>query len=433
MQNLELAPTADTSRYKPPARLKRILESLASGLPRDTAFEVELSGERLRIGAGQVKFRVAIHNRRGASALGCLDEKQIGEAYLDGDITVEGDLVAALDLRAGLTDRHPLVYLWSTYGQRLLFGQVNRDKRWIREHYDNESDFYLTFLDKRHRCYSHGYFEDDDEPLECAISRKLDTAIESCGIRPGWRVLDVGAGWGAFTEHAGKRGVRVTSLTISAESERYVNDLIARENLPCQVIREHFLEYASEDRYDAIVNLGVTEHLPDYAATLAQYEKLLRPGGRVFLDACASRTKYPFSSFVLSHVWPGNATPLKLAEYLGEVAKTPFEIIYTRNDRRNYLLTTKRWAENLDRRRDEIVARWGERLYRRFRLYLWGCVHSFSADDVTAYRLLLELPASAQIRNKPASGRFARIPNHMFGRLKDSIRKSGRSLRAPQA
>lgn len=433
MQNLELASTADASRYEPPARLKRILGSLASGLPRDTAFEVELSGERLRLGAGQVKFRVAIHNRRGASALGSLDEKRIGEAYLDGDITVEGDLVAALDLRARLTDRHPLVYLWSTYGQRLLFGQVNRDKQWIQEHYDGESDFYLFFLDKRHRCYSHGYFDYDDEPLECAISRKLDTAIEACGILPGWRVLDVGAGWGAFTEHAGKRGVRVTSLTISAESERYVSDLIARENLPCQVVREHFLEYESKERYDAIVNLGVTEHLPDYAATLAQYEKLLKPGGRVFLDACASRTKYSFSSFVLSHVWPGNTTPLQLADYLDAVEKTPFELVYARNDRRNYLITTKRWAENLDRYRDEIVARWGERLYRRFRLYLWGCVHSFSTDDVTAYRLLLELPADTQVRDKFAVGRFARTTNPMFGRFRDAVRKSWRSLRAPRS
>src|SRR6516164_9365186 len=163
--------------------------------------------------------------------------------------------------------------------------------------------------------------EADDETLERAIRRKLDTAIDACGMQPGWRVLDIGAGWGAFTEHAGKRGVRVTSLTISAESERYVNDLIARQDLPCKVVCEHFLEFASKERYDAIVNLGVTEHLPDYAATLAQYEKLLKPGGRVFLDACASRTKYPFSSFVLSHVWPGNATPLQLTDYLRALAR----------------------------------------------------------------------------------------------------------------
>ncbi|MFY9553303.1 MAG: class I SAM-dependent methyltransferase [Blastocatellia bacterium] len=423
MQNLESTFVADKARYEPPTRLKRILESLNSSLPPDTAFEVALSGEELRIGEGRVKFRVAIHNRRGMSALSSLDEKRIGEAYLDGDITVQGDLVAAFDLRTRLTDRHPLFRLWSIYGQSLLFGQVKSDTQWIHEHYDSESEFYLLFLDRQHRCYSHGYFDYDDEPLERAIRRKLDTAIEACGIEPGWRVLDIGAGWGAFSEHAGKRGVRVTSLTISAESERYVNDLIARENLPCRVVREHFLEYASKEPYDAIVNLGVTEHLPDYAATLAQYQKLLKPGGRVFLDACASRTKYPFSSFVLSHIWPGNTTPLQLTDYLGEIAKTPFELIYVKNDRRNYLLTTRHWAENLDRYRDEIVAKWGERLYRRFRLYLWGCVSAFSNDDVNAYRLLLELPANTETRNKFASGRFSRSRKSLFGRFRRAISK----------
>jgi cyclopropane-fatty-acyl-phospholipid synthase len=397
--------------------MKRILGSIAAALPGDTAFEVQFGSELLRIGEGQARFRLVVSTRRGASALGSMDEKRIGEAYLDGDITIEGDLVAALDLRTRLTDRHPLLYLWSTYGQRLLFGQVSRDKDWIREHYDSESDFYLLFLDGEHRCYSHGYFEDEDEPLHRAIRRKLDTAIEECRIQPGWRVLDIGAGWGAFSQYAGKRGVQVTSLTISEESERYVNELIAREGLPCRVIREHFLEYESSERYDAIVNLGVTEHLPDYEATVAQYERLLKPGGRVFLDACASRAKYSFSSFVQSHIWPGNTTPMKLAGYIDAVAKTPFELVYARNDRRNYLLTTKHWAENLDRNRDEIVARWGERLYRRFRLYLWGCVHSFSTDDVTAYRLLLELPADVQGRSRFARGRFSRSRKPLAARI----------------
>jgi len=390
---------------------------------------LEFNKFQTRIGSGPVKFRLAINNRRGMSALGSMDEKRIGEAYLDGDITLEGDLVAALNLRTTLTDRHPLVYLWSTYGQRLLHGQVNRDKQWIHEHYDTESDFYLMFLDQQHRCYSHGYFEADDESLHSAISRKLDTAIEACGIQPGWRVLDIGAGWGAFTEHAGKRGVHVTSLTISAESENYVNELIARENLPCQVVREHFLEYASKERYDAIVNLGVTEHLPDYDATLAQYERLLKPGGRVFLDACAARSKYAFSSFVLSHVWPGNTTPLHLMSYLEAIANTPFELLSVRNDRHNYLLTTRHWAENLDLHRDEVVARWGERLYRRFRLYLWGCVHAFSTDDVTAYRLLLELPRDLQARNNFARGRFSLAQKSLTGQLWNRISDSWRSRR----
>lgn len=430
MQSLKLIATEGVRDAEPSARLKRIMDSLASSLPPDAGFDLELNGVAHRIGNGTVKFRVVVHNGRGLSALTSMDEKRIGEAYLNGDISIEGDLMAALDLRTMLNDRHPLLYLWSTYGQRFFFGQVDRDKQWIHEHYDSESEFYLLFLDKQHRCYSHGYFEDDEDTLDRAIRRKLDTAIAACGIQPGWRVLDIGAGWGAFIEHAGKRGVRVTSLTISTESERYVNDLIARESLPCEVVREHFLEYESKERFDAIVNLGVTEHLPDYTATLAQYERLLKPGGRVFLDACASRAKYSFSSFVLSHVWPGNTTPLQLTDYLNAVAKTPFELIDVRNDRRNYLLTTRHWAENLDRHRDEIVARWGERLYRRFRLYLWGCVHSFSNDDVTAYRLLLELPADIEARNNFARGRFSRSQKPLASRVWHAVRHSGRPHRA---
>jgi len=396
MQNIQTRSTAFGLGRKVPAvptRLMRMLRSVAADLPDDIAFEMDFGSELIRIGNGEVAFRVLVHNKRGMNALSSLDEKRIGEAYLDCDITIEGDLVAAFDLRASLTDRHFWFYLWSTYGQRLFFGQTKKDKQWISEHYDNESDFYLLFLDKVHRCYSHGYFRDAGEPLDAAIRRKLDTAIEACRIKPGSQVLDIGAGWGAFTEYAGKRGIRVTSLTISAESARYVNDLIAREQLPCEVIREHLLEYEPNEQYDAIVNLGVTEHLPDYDETLAQYRKLLKPGGRVFLDACASRVKYPFSSFVLTHIWPGNTTPMCLADYLTALGKTPFELVYVRNDRRNYLLTTRHWAENLENHREEIIARWGERLYRRFRLYLWGCVHSFSRDEVTAYRLLLELPS----------------------------------------
>ena len=311
---------------------------------------------------------------------------------MEGDIDIDGNVLAALSLRARLTDRHILSYLWATHGQRMLFGQINRDKKWIPKHYDDHAGIIYLFLDTEHHCYSHGYFNDDNEPLEAAIERKLATAVEACGIGAGSRVLDIGAGWGAFTAYAGRRGINVTSLTISTESADYVSALIAREGLPCTVVKEHFLEYKSDEKYDAIVNLGVTEHIPDYKSTLEQYERLLKPGGRIFLDACASRTKFSFPSFIRSYVWPGNATPLNLKSYLHALRKSPFELVSVRNDRHSYMLTTKRWAENLESSREEVVRRWGEFAYRQFRLYLWACVHGFSTAKVTAYRLLLEYP-----------------------------------------
>ena len=78
--------------------------------------------------------------------------------------------------------------------------------------------------------------------------------------------------------------------------------------------------------------------------------------------------------------------------YLAAVAQTPFEVIAVHNDRRSYELTCRRWAENLERGRDEIVRRWGKPLFRRFQLYLWGCVDVFARGAFGAYRVILELP-----------------------------------------
>lgn len=209
--------------------------------------------------------------------------------------------------------------------------------------------------------------------------------------KPGDRILDIGSGWGAFVEYAGNKGVHVTSLTISQRSQQYVQKIIEEQNLPCKVLLEHFLEYQPNEQYDAIVNCGVTEHLPDYAASLKHYQQLLKPGGHLYLDASADRVKHAQGTFMSKYVFEGNASLLCLHEYLTEVAKSPFEIVGVWNDRHNYYLTTKPWAKRLDQNREEIERRWGKKLYRIFQLYLWGSAEGFSSGMIDAYRVVLRL------------------------------------------
>jgi len=366
-------------------------EAAGSGLP---AFSLTLDdGSVHRFGSGETACRLVVRDRDGMAALASLDETRVGLAYMAGHVDLEGDMLALLRLRPLVSDRHPLRELWYKLLHPLVFGQTKSDAKWIAPHYDEDADFYLLFLDRR-RIYSHGIFEHDDESLDDAILRKLDFALDTVRIEPGQRLLDIGAGWGGMLEHAGRRGIDVTSLTISEASEAFCQQVIAEHGLPCRVLRKHFLTYEDEP-FDGIVNLGVTEHLPDYRASLAQYWKLLKPGGRLYLDACASRTKFPFHSFTYQYVFPGNATPLCLHDYLTEVEKTRFEILAVHNDRHSYELTTRRWAENLERQRDEIVERFGESWFRRFQLYLWGCVEVFSRDDVGAFRVILEKPTAS--------------------------------------
>ena len=371
---------------------RRYREHFSPGQEVPFAVRAAGDGRAHGFGPGEPRFTLVVNNPRGVSALASLDALAVATAYLDGDVDVEGDFLAAINARDLFSDRHPLQYAWR-FVQPLLRGQVKSDEKWIAQHYDYDQDFYLLFLDRRHRCYSQGIFERDDEPLEDAMTRKLDFALDAVDAKPGDRVLDIGGGWGAMTEHAGKRGIRVTSITISQQSEAFLKALVERERIPCEIRREHLFEHRPAERYDAIVNLGVTEHLPDYAATLKKYAALLKPGGKIYLDASSTRKKSGHASFTNRYIYPGNGSLLCLHEYLAEVARSPFYLRGVWDDRHSYYLTLRHWAEKLDRARAVVEERWGKALFRRFQIYLWGAADGMRLDRSQAYRVVLESPA----------------------------------------
>lgn len=348
-------------------------------------------GEKRNFGSDKPQFSLHLKSEQAISSLSTMDQELIARAYLKGDIDVDGDFISILSLRNLFSDRKGFNFLWRII-QPFLFGQFNRDKKWISQHYDLEEDFFQLFLDKRHRAYSQAVFASDDESLEDAESRKFEFVLDAVQAKPGDRILEIGAGWGSFVEFAGQRGIQVTSLTISESSRRFVQGIINAQNLPCQVVLEHFLQHNPGEKYDAIVNCGVTEHLPDYKASLRQYQKLLKPGGHLYLDASADRTRNSHGTFMNKYVFEGNGHLMVLHDYLAEVAKTPFLLKGVWDDRHNYYLTCREWAKRLDQNRETIEKKWGMALHRTFQLYLWGSAQGFLSGSIQAYRVVLHLP-----------------------------------------
>jgi len=365
-----------------------------SGIQVQIPLEIRLwGGYTYRFGEDEPTVKVLVKDRKGLEALRRLDELRICEAYMNGSLDVMGDMMGFVSLRRMLSDSHPLSYLWQRIAPWFI-GRIPTDQRAIAAHYDFANEFYLQFLDPT-RCYSQAVFERDDEALETAQRRKLDFAIDACRLKPGDRVLDVGGGWGSFTEYAGQRGIQVTSLTISRQSEAFLADLIQRRQLPCRVVNQDFLAHSPPEPYDAMVILGVMEHLPDYPAVLRQFQRLLKPGGRIYLDASAFREKYAKPTFIARYIFPADHAYFCLHDFLTAAAKTPMDVLAVHNDRHSYFLTCKAWAENLEAARDDIIRRWGEALYRRFRLYLWGSAYAFLSHGMEAFRVVLERPLEA--------------------------------------
>jgi cyclopropane-fatty-acyl-phospholipid synthase len=192
-----------------------------------TPFSIELpSGEKRQFGKGEPAFHVGFRNERGLRALRTLDEGDISEAYLAGDIDLEGDMLKPFGLRKAMHDRHPLVTAWR-FIQPALFGQVYTNKQAIASHYNADPKLFLSFLDPVFPAYSQGVYEHDDEPLSRALERKFDWAIDKCELGPGKRVLEIGPGWGAFAGHALQAGVRFTGITNSEVSQSYLRSKLA--------------------------------------------------------------------------------------------------------------------------------------------------------------------------------------------------------------
>jgi len=373
------------------ARLQRQLDARLRSIGSPASFSlVWPDGEVQPFGTGRPTFQVRFRNTRGVRAAASLDELQFCEAYMSGDIDIDGSMYDLFHLRGVMHDNRPLKRIASFVMRHgLNTGRFRR--KWIGHHYDEPVALFKSFLDPEHLCYSHGFFENDQEPLEVAMTRKLEYAINATGLEPGMRVLDIGGGWGSFLRFAGRRGIRVTSLTISPRQHEWMTSVIAGGALPCEVLMQDVYTYKVHDdrRFDAIVNLGVTEHLTDYRTLTSQYRHLLKPGGRIYFDSCASEQMYDVGTFIAEHIFPGTTSYLCISKFLTEAAKQHFEIELILNDRRNYELTTLKWGERLDSNREFIVQHVGERTYRKFRLLIWACAAMFDLNVVTAYRVVL--------------------------------------------
>ena len=166
------------------------------------SFDVTLpDGAIQRFGPGAPSFHVTLKNQRGLRAVTSIDEGRIGDAYVAGDIDIEGNMLNPFVLRASMKDAHPLTAAWR-FIQPLLFGQVHTDRQAITAHYDLDTNLFLAFLDPAAPLYSQGIYERDDETLEAATLRKFDYAFQRLGLKAGDHILEIGPGWGAWFEYA---------------------------------------------------------------------------------------------------------------------------------------------------------------------------------------------------------------------------------------
>jgi cyclopropane-fatty-acyl-phospholipid synthase len=227
--------------------LLRRLSTRFANAPR--GFELVMpDGSVQRFGREVSSFRVNAKTSRALFALASLDEGCIGDAYVHGELDIEGDMMSPFELRSSMTDAHPVTAAWR-FVQPALFGQIRTNREAISAHYDIDPDFFLSFLDPKVPCYTQGMYLSADESLDVAMLRKFDYCLEKCRLRPGDHILEIGPGWGAWLEYASHCGLRCTGITNSIVSHNYLEARSKIFGFDWEIIFTDFLDYRSERIY----------------------------------------------------------------------------------------------------------------------------------------------------------------------------------------
>jgi cyclopropane-fatty-acyl-phospholipid synthase len=375
--------------------LERLFESL---IQRGRLTLIDAGGRPHRFGrAPGPAVTIRLHDPPLHRRLFLNPRVAVGEAYMDGTLTVEEGsiydfLLLALDNIAD-APRSSLSPLWNGFGTGFRRVQqhnpVARSRRNVAHHYDLSGRLYDLFLDPD-RQYSCAYFERPDDGLEAAQLAKERHVAAKLRLEPGMRVLDIGSGWGGLALYlAREASVEVTGLTLSAEQHRVATERAAAAGLSDRV-RFHLRDYREETgRYDRIVSVGMFEHVGvgQFQAFFDKVDALLGPGGVALLHSTGRREPPGGTNpWLRKYIFPGGYAPA-LSEVFAPIERTGLWVTDVETLRLHYAETLRLWRERFMARRDEARALYDERFCRMWEFYLAACEASFRAGGMMVFQI----------------------------------------------
>lgn len=355
-------------------------------------FLVKINGHEHLIGEGEPTFTVNFKKVIPLKDLVTSTSLALGEAYMDGDLDIEGNLYQALDNFLGQmgkfsTDEHHL--------KSIMFPSSSKknQKKEVSSHYDIGNDFYKLWLDET-MSYSCGYFKHEDDTLYQAQKNKVDYILEKLYLKEGMTLLDIGCGWGfLLIEAAKKYKIKGTGITLSEEQYKECQKRIKEEGLSdyLEVKLMDYRDLPSDGKmYDRVVSVGMLEHVgrENYQLYLDCVSKVMKDGSLFLLHFISALKEHPGDPWVKKYIFPGGSVP-SLREVMNCMAEDNFHTQDIEDLRLHYNRTLLCWEKNFKEHIEEERTMFDERFLRMWDLYLSACAATFHNGIIDIHQILM--------------------------------------------
>lgn len=363
-------------------KLQKFLLDLKQKVP-DVSFQIDLwDGDRIKFGSGKPAFKLVLINKKCAENILMNGELGFCEAYMAGNIIVEGDFqqlmrVGALTLpsklQLSLSSKIDFLFRYLRY---LNFpGRAHKN---ISHHYNLGNNFYRLWLDKS-MAYSCAYFHHADDSLEQAQQQKYDYICRKLRLSEGETLLDVGCGWGGMLIYAAKHyGIKGVGCTLSKQQVKFSQQKIRDAGLETQISIQYMDYRDLTGQFDKFVSIGMFEHVGREFIPLfmKKIKTLLKPGGLGLLHTIGKDKKSFVNLWTMKYIFPGGYLP-SLDEIVHAMGKTGLVPVDIENLRLHYAMTLDKWSERFEAHTDEIKQMFDETFVRMWRLFLNGSAAGF--------------------------------------------------------
>ena len=332
---------------------------------------------------------------------------RFGDAYSDGKVEVDGDLVPFMEevYRGAERARRERSFI-SGLMQRLLKGGArsnsltgSRDN--IHHHYNIGNEFYSLWLG-RTMAYTCAYYPTPATTLDEAQEAKMHHICRKMRLRPGETVVEAGFGWGRLAVHMAKYyGVKVRAFNIAKEQIAFAREYAKTNGLDKQI------EYVEDDyrnitgSYDAFVSVGMLEHVGvEHYRELGKVAKgVLGGNGRGLIHTIGRNFAAPLHPWIERRIFPG-AEPPSLSQMMEIFEPVNLSVLDVENLRLHYARTLMDWLNLFELNADKVRSMFDERFVRMWRLYLAGAVAAFTTGTLQLFQVLF---ATADNNDIPAT------------------------------